>query len=406
MEEVATVIALLERYGYLLVFLAGVAEALPLVGLLVPGQAVILLAGAVSASGHLNVWLVFVAAFPAGIIGDAVSYYIGRRHGRPLLERYGPRMAITERHLQRSEALFAKYGIFALILARFSFLTRGIGPMLAGISKMRQVVFWPLNIGGAFLWAAAYTMLGYFSGAAYFRVESILGRILTWTAVGVIGLYLLYRVLNKYAEHFTREDFYISLLGISGGTVFGVLADRVDKLGRLNHLDRIHAPLHDALQPARGVLAWLEPLGSYPAAGFIALGLLVWLAWRRRAWEAALCGLGIGGVLLLTETLRRVFTRTLEPETVGGTFPGANAAVAVVLAGVVVYIFAYHARHVWQTLAVALGAGALAFAVGIAPIARLVEFPTDVPAGFALGVTWLSVSILLVEFALKRAPRV
>jgi membrane-associated protein len=402
--DIPAIVSLLERYGYLIVFFAAVAEALPLLGVLVPGQAIVLLAGALSATDHLSLWLVMLAAFPAGILGDAVGYYIGRRYGRGILERYGRLVRIEARHLERSDAMFRKWGPWALIFGRFSFLTRGLVPLLAGVSRIRQRVFWPVNIAGALAWAVGYSVLGYFFGAAWLRLEGLLGRILAITLLAVLGLVLLYRILKRYADQFTRDDLWVAFLGVLGGTVFGILADRIEKLGHANALDRAQPALVDLLAPLRPALEVLEPLANYALIGMSTLGLMAFLAWKRRTWEATLCGMGVGGIILLVEILRPVFARAFEPNVVGGTFPGSNGALAVVFAGVITYLVASHARRRWVVwLTIVLG-GVFAWATGIAPVALAHEQPTDFLAGLSLGVAWLSVSILVVEFGLKRTP--
>lgn len=395
---------LLSRYGYLMVFLAGLAEALPFLGWLVPGQAIIILAGAAAAAGLLDLRLIILVSIPAGIVGDAIGFYVGRRYGRAFLERYGPRFRIGPRHLERSDRLFAKYGPFALVLARFSFLTRAVGPILAGMARMRQRVFWPINVLGAVLWSVSYAVLGYFFGVGFLYVQGTIGRILAFTLLGVVGIYAFYRVLKKYADQFTRDDFYVALVGAVSGAVFGVLADRVAKLGPANPLDARAGQVTDAIVAAAPLWRALETLVSFPVLGTLSLGLLAYLAARRHWWDAALVGLGVGGIMLLLAILRAVFRNVLPPGS-GESWPSSVAAAPLVLAGVLAYLVAQRSARPHAPIAAALG-GALV--VGAAMLARLgqgLEPPSAVLAGLLLGAAWLSVTVLVIEFRLKRTPR-
>lgn len=392
---------LLERWGYLIVFIAALAEALPLLGFLVPGQAIIILAGAAAASGFLNIWVLILIAIPAGILGDALGFYVGRRYGRDFLERYGPRLRIGPAHLARSDALFAKYGPFALVIARFSFLTRAVGPILAGMARMRPAVFWPVNVLGAIAWSVAYSLLGFFFGVSFLYLQSALGRILAFTVVAVVGFYLFYRVLRKYAHHFTRDDFYIALLGVVAGAVFGVLADRVQKLGMANVLDaRLGAYTYE-LRDAAPLLRLAEIALAPEVLAAVSLALLVLLAMRRFVWEAVLVGLGVGGSVILVQILRPIFRMAL-PEGPGDAFPSGHAVTAIVFAGVLTYLAASRATSRAYTAAAALGGAIITMLAALSRLGQGEEYPTAVLAGLALGTAWLALSILLVEFAIKR----
>lgn len=401
--DVDGILGLLLRYGYLIVFIAAVAEALPLLGWLVPGQAIIIVAGAAAAAGYLSLTTIILITIPAGILGDAVGYYIGRRYGREFLEKYGARIRITPRHLERSDQLFQKFGPFALVVARFSFLTRAVGPILAGMSKMRARVFWPVNVLGALAWSIAYAALGYAFGVSFLQLQGIVGKILAWTLVGVLGLYLFYRLLKRYADQFTRDDLYVALVGVVAGSVFGVIADRVQKAGEANVIDAQTPALLMLLAPAAGFFSVIEHLTSFQVLGALSLVAFVYLFVKRRWWDATLVALGMGGIILLVESLRPIFRAALPPGP-GDSFPSASAAIPLVMAGVATYLVASRTRGVRWPLATGIASALLAGLALLARLAQGVESPSAVLAGLALGVAWLCVTILVVEFRLKRTP--
>lgn len=397
--DVEGIILLLTRYGYLIVFLAALAEALPLLGWLVPGQAVIIIAGAVAAAGYLDITTLILITIPAGIIGDGLGYHLGRRYGRAFLEKYGKKLRIGPRHLERSELLFAKYGPFALVVARFSFLTRAVGPILAGMARMRARVFWPVNVIGAIAWSVAYGVLGYSFGVSFLYLQGTIGKILSWTLVAVVALYLFYRFLKKYASQFTRDDLYIALMGVGAGAAFGILADRVQKLGAQNALDATAPAFVALLAPLARFFDVLETLTSFAVLGAVSLLLLAYFFVRRRWWDATLVGAGMGGIILLVETLRPIFAAVL-PAGPGDSFPSAAAAIPLVLAGIVTYLVSSHASRA-RAIATGVVGAALAGVAAFARVAQGVEYPSSAFAGLALGGAWLSVTLLIVEFRLK-----
>lgn len=402
--DLEMVLDLLARYGYVIVFFAALAEAFPFLSILVPGQAVVIVAGAAAALGHLSLANVILVAIPAGILGDWAGFLLGRRYGRGVLERFGPVFRVTSRHLDASDRLFERYGAFALVLFRFSFLTRPVGPLLAGVSRMKGRVFWVWNVVGAILWAAAYSLVGYFFGFAFLELEGVIGRVLAWTVVAIVGMYLLYRLLKRYADQFTREDAYLVAMGASAGAVFGVLADRLSKNGTANILDEHAHGFLEMLAPVRAVFHVMELIGSFEVLGAAALGLLVYLAARRMAWEASLVGLGIGGAILGVEILQPVFANVVPLDAQAGGFPSSYAAVSLVAGGVLTYLIASHTHRARGPLAAAVGGAGFSFLAALARVAQGKELPSAAFGGMMLGAAWLSLAILLIEFALKRTP--
>lgn len=389
--DVAAVLDLLARYGYLIVFGAALAEAVPLLGFLVPGQAVVILSGAVSATGKLDPFVLIGLVALAGVVGDAGTYYLGRHYGRDLIERYGERVGIRDRHLRRSDELFAKYGPFALVVMRFSFLTRAAGPMIAGITRMRQRVFWPINVLGAVAMGIAYIALGYFLGYSFEVLQQRVGRILAVALVAAVGVYVFYRVLRKFAPQFTREDRGLAYLGIGGAIAVGFLAKHVDDAGAANRVDRVEPALRGMVEPAMPALGVYDLVLSPILLGTLALAGLVLLAWRRRSPEAILVGLTIGGALLLASLLGLWLP---------GGLPDERTTMATAWLGVASYLAAVYGR--WTGAGVATVGG---FATTAALLARVGEgaSPAAVVAGFLLAIAWLAICLLVLEFRLKRS---
>lgn len=391
--DAAALAELLGRYGYLIVFLAAIAEAVPLLGFLVPGQAVVIVAGALSAGGNLDPLLLVALVALAGVIGDAGTFYLGRHYGRDLIERYGPRIGIRERHLARSDQLFQKYGPFALVIARFSFLTRAAGPMLAGVSRMRQRVFWPINVLGALAMAVAYIALGYFLGVSFLLLQARLGRILAVTLIVAIGVYAFYRVLRRFAPQFTREDRGLAYLGVGGAVGVGLLAKHVDDNAAANVADRVAPALREAAAPLGPAWEALDLVLSPAVVGVASLAGLAYLVWRQRPAEATLVGLTIGGALLLSGLLALWLP---------GGLPDERATMATAGLGVASYIAAVYGR--WTGAAIAAVGGLSTTAALLARVWGGAA-PSAAVAGFMLAIAWLAVCLLVLEFRVKRAPR-
>lgn len=168
--------------GYLLVFASSVGEALPLVGFVVPGQWVALAGGFAAQQGYYSLTAMLAVVIVGGVVGDAIGYHVGRTHGRAVLAKWGPRFRLDNARVEQAQRFLEDYGPIALILARFTMVTRSLGPLLAGLNDMRPRLFWPVNVAGAILWGATYVLIGY----AFGESTRLLAKALGGTAIGII----------------------------------------------------------------------------------------------------------------------------------------------------------------------------------------------------------------------------
>lgn len=188
---------IIDKYGYWLVFITGIGEALPLIGMFVPGHVIILVAGAAAGYGLLDLWWVFGLALVSGIIGDVPGFYVGRRYGKGAIETLTLRFPILGKAVGKSAELFDRRGEAALVLCRFSFVTRAIGPLLSGASRMTWRTFWVYNILGALAWAILNVFGGYFFGLGFLAIQNVVGQALGLALLAAIAIFLGYRSARR-----------------------------------------------------------------------------------------------------------------------------------------------------------------------------------------------------------------
>jgi undecaprenyl-diphosphatase len=164
------------HWGYLLIFLGAMLESAAFLGLLIPGEGLVLVAGFFAAQGLLDLDVLIVIVGIGAALGDSLGYELGRRLGRPALERYGNRLGLNSVRIEKAETFFKRHGGKAVFLGRFVGFARVLVPFLAGSSKMPYRQFIPYNVLGAALWASAVVLLGYFLGASWQRAEHWIGR--------------------------------------------------------------------------------------------------------------------------------------------------------------------------------------------------------------------------------------
>jgi membrane-associated protein len=172
------------HYGY---WAIAVALLLENTGIPVPGETVLLLASFLAYSEHeLQLSSIIIVGTVAATLGDNLGYAVGRRGGRPLLERYRELLCIRPATLERGDRLFAQYGAVAVFFARFVFGLRIVGGPLAGVLRMSWKKFLLFNFLGASLWVTAVATVGYLFGRHWARLVQDLKRLDITVAIVVL----------------------------------------------------------------------------------------------------------------------------------------------------------------------------------------------------------------------------
>ncbi len=147
--------ALIGAWGYGAIF--GVV-LLGNMGVPVPEESTLLIAGYLAGRGRLSLAAVIAVGVVSAIVGDNLGYWLGRYHGRPLLLRY---TRVSEDGLRRAEQLVARYGHWAVFWGRFIAGLRFLAGPLAGIARMPFRRFFLYNAGGALVFVPVVTYVGY-----------------------------------------------------------------------------------------------------------------------------------------------------------------------------------------------------------------------------------------------------
>lgn len=154
----------LGHWGYLIVFAVAAGECAAFLGLIVPGESLVLITGFLASQGALDLDALIITVAIGAAVGDNIGYEIGKRLGRPWLLRHGARFGANEERLGRAEGFFVRHGGKSVFLGRFVGFARALVPFIAGSANMRYTIFLVYNALGAALWAALVVLLGYFGG--------------------------------------------------------------------------------------------------------------------------------------------------------------------------------------------------------------------------------------------------
>ncbi|MDR2240317.1 MAG: DedA family protein [Zoogloeaceae bacterium] len=158
--------ALLAQHGvwiYAILFFIIFAETGFVVTPFLPGDSLLFVAGALAATGGMDIWMLNGALILAAVLGNSVNYSIGRYLGPKVFHWENGRF-FNKAALLKTHAFYERHGGKALILSRFIPIVRTFAPFVAGIGAMTYVRFQAFNVTGALLWVVLLSMAGYLFG--------------------------------------------------------------------------------------------------------------------------------------------------------------------------------------------------------------------------------------------------
>lgn len=166
----------------------------------VPSEIVLPFAGALVSLGRLGITgdpmldaiLVALAGTLGCTIGSIIAYYIGLKGGRPFIAKYGRYIRLNEKHLDRTECWFHKYGDWAVFGSRLLPVVRTFISLPAGIARMPFKRFVVLSTLGSLPWCFVLAYVGVVLGENWQTVESLYRPVEIIVVVGIAALAAYY----------------------------------------------------------------------------------------------------------------------------------------------------------------------------------------------------------------------
>lgn len=163
---------LIHHWGYPAIFLV---EVLGNVGLPIPEETVLAVAGYLVWQGRATFVGVTVAAVAGAVVGDNLGYWLGRRHGRHALDRW---VALAPERVDRMSRFVARYGMLGVAVARFVPGLRAVAGLLAGSAGLSPWRFFVANVASALVYVPLAVSAGYAVGYGLGdRIEGLRGLV-------------------------------------------------------------------------------------------------------------------------------------------------------------------------------------------------------------------------------------
>ena len=179
---------LVQDYGtwiYLILFLIIFCETGLVVMPFLPGDSLLFVAGAMTATGALELQMLAGLLIAASFMGDNTNYWIGRYAGPKMFRSEASRF-LNRKHLEQTHRFYEKHGGKAIILARFFPIIRTFAPFVAGIGRMDYRRFLPFSLAGGVAWVGSLVLGGHF-----FDNIPLIKQNLTLVIFGIVILSLL-----------------------------------------------------------------------------------------------------------------------------------------------------------------------------------------------------------------------
>jgi membrane protein DedA with SNARE-associated domain len=161
-------------------------------GCLLEGETVLVLAALAAQRGYLNPAAVVTIAAACAFASNQFFFWLGRRHGSALLERW-PALA---RHSAQIRRLIERHASLAAVAVRFVYGIRIAGPILIGASSMPPLRFAALNALSAIVWALLVFAIGWLFGEVAQTILGHLARVEVWLFGALIAALVAWRLLR------------------------------------------------------------------------------------------------------------------------------------------------------------------------------------------------------------------
>ena len=433
-------------WTYALVGTLAFLETGAFVGLVAPGETVVIAGGVIAGQGTIDILPLIGLTWACCIAGDTTSFFIGRKLGRQFLERHGPKVKITPERLKQVDGYFEHHGGKTILIGRFVGLVRAIAPFIAGSSGMRYSRFIPYSIIGTGLWSTCFLLLGFFFWQSFDKVAEYAGRatlvfgILVALVVGIVWTWrrlrddeqrakfvawverqaerpalrplaavgrFLWRILIRPLlrvvwpqvkflwSRITPGDLGLELttaMAVAGVGLYVFVANLAmvaEDPGPSGLDTRILETARDFQSDVLvDVAKVVTTLGSFPVVGGLVLLAALLLAWRRRPIELLVLVLSMVLIYVTVHVTKGALDRPRPPEPLAGAdgaaFPSGHAAYSTAYVALAV-VAARVLPNIVSRATLVVVALVLAAAIGGTRVFLEVHWASDVGGGWGVG---------------------
>ncbi len=192
------------RWNYLLAFMSALAESLPIIGTIIPGQVIMMSVWwFYGATGVLQFFWVLLSAILWSTFSNAIWYFLGKHYGESFFEKYGMWIGIEKTELKYLKKWVNTWGAWGIILSKFHPQARAFLPFIAGSMGFKKTHFWIFNIIASTIWAIVFISIWVFFAQYYELILKYIGYVMMWIMLSIFSYFWFFRkeqLMNYWRE--------------------------------------------------------------------------------------------------------------------------------------------------------------------------------------------------------------
>lgn len=204
MKLLALVEQLFAQYGYMVLLIGLPLDAIALP--IPPGNATLTYSGYLANKGILELFPAMLAAYVGSVSGMTITYYMGYKMGKPLIDKYGKWIFLKSIHLEKTKKYYEKYGNSLLLFGYFIPGLRQFLGYFVGIIHISYRKFALYSYIGSALWVSIFLGIGYIFSNQWQLIFMLLEKIVAYILIGMCCSLVIFLLIKFHTRMKDRAD--------------------------------------------------------------------------------------------------------------------------------------------------------------------------------------------------------
>lgn len=397
-----------KHFGYVILLLISFFESVPLLGMLIPGQTIIILAGFMVKLHFFGFWVSIAVGTLGATLGDLTGFLMGQKYGHHFTTAE-KKFYIKREQFQETKKLIATHPFSSIFFGRLHSLTRTLTPFAAGASGISFKKFITIDILASFVWAFLSILIGFIFGKSFEKASAFLGSFIIVATFITICIVLAVQYAKKRQIKISRTDMSVFTISVVSIYLFGLIAKDLDSGKLFNILDQRLYMLRSLIisEPLTLVMTIFTTLGGQLFMSLFTLLYVVYLGIKKKyahiILTLATLSTGLIAVWFMKSQYARIRPLGIILES-GGSFPSGHMAMSIMLGVLVSYLSIRHTPSLIKKNILLTLIYLTSIVIGLSRIYLGVHYASDVLGGFLFGIFWATFGIVAfrgISFIIK-----